>query len=147
MHVPYRGGVNTPPDFAAGNVNGILIELPSVLDFQRDGRGSILGLTAAQRSPQVPDVPTFAEQGLKDFLTASFVGLLAPAGTPEPVLQTLQVAVAEAAAYPEVLARLASFGTDRPKGPELTTPGVAAFLQGKLAKARHAIEIAGIKPE
>jgi tripartite-type tricarboxylate transporter receptor subunit TctC len=147
VHVPYRGGGSTLPDFVSGNVDGILIELPSVLDLHRDGRGRILGLAAPQRSPQVPEVATFIEQGLKDFLAASFVGLFAPAGTPEPVLKSLQAAIAEAAADPEVLARLASFGADPPKGPELTTPGVARFLEGEVMKARRAIEIAGLKPE
>jgi tripartite-type tricarboxylate transporter receptor subunit TctC len=147
MHVPYRGGGSTLPDFVAGNVDGILIELPSVLDLHRDGRGRILGLAAPQRSPQVPEVATFIEQGLKDFLAASFVGLFAPAGTPEPVLKSLQAAIAEAAADPEVLARLASFGADPPKGPELTTVGVARFLEGEVMKARRAIEIAGLKPD
>jgi tripartite-type tricarboxylate transporter receptor subunit TctC len=147
VHVPYRGGGSTLPDFVAGNVDGILIELPSVLDLHRDGRGRILGLAAPQRSPQVPEVATFIEQGLKDFLAASFVGLFAPAGTPEPVLKSLQAAIAEAAADPEVLARLASFGADPPRGPELTTPGVASFLEGEVMKARRAIEIAGLKPE
>jgi tripartite-type tricarboxylate transporter receptor subunit TctC len=147
VHVPYRGGGSTLPDFVSGNVDGIMIELPSVLDLHRDGRGRILGLAAPQRSPQVPEVATFIEQGLKDFLAASFVGLFAPTGTPEPVLKSLQAAIAEAAADPEVLARLASFGADPPKGPELTTPGVARFLEGEVMKARRAIEIAGLKPE
>jgi tripartite-type tricarboxylate transporter receptor subunit TctC len=147
VHVPYRGGGSTLPDFVSGNVDGILIELPSVLDLHRDGRGRILGLAAPQRSPQVPEVATFIEQGLKGFLATSFVGLFAPAGTPEPVLKSLQAAIAEAAADPEVLARLASFGADPPKGPELTTPGVARFLEGEVMKARRAIEIAGLKPE
>jgi tripartite-type tricarboxylate transporter receptor subunit TctC len=147
VHVPYRGGGSTLPDFVSGNVDGIMIELPSVLDLHRDGRGRILGLAAPQRSPQVPEVATFIEQGLKDFLAASFVGLFAPTGTPEPVLKSLQAAIAEAAADPEVLARLASFGADPPRGPELTTPGVASFLEGEVMKARRAIEIAGLKPE
>jgi len=147
VHVPYRGGGSTLPDFVAGNVDGILIELPSVLDLQRDGRGRILGVASAARSPQVPEVATFIEQGLEGFLAASFVGLFAPAGTPEPVMQALQAALAEAAADPEVLARLASFGADPPTAAELTTPGVAAFLQGEMAKARQAIAVAGLRPE
>jgi hypothetical protein len=147
VHVPYRGGGNTLPDFVAGNVDGVLIELASVLDLHRDGRGRILGVAAPQRSPAAPDLPTFIEQGYEGFVAASFVGLFAPAGTPEEAIRRLQAAIAEAASDPGVLARLASFGADPPTGPELTTPGVAAFLQGELAKARRAIAIAGLKPE
>jgi tripartite-type tricarboxylate transporter receptor subunit TctC len=147
VHVPYRGGGNTLPDFVAGNVDGVLIELASVLDLHRDGRGRILGVAAPQRSPAAPDIPTFIEQGYEGFVAASFVGLFAPAGTPGEAIRRLQAAIAEAAGDPGVLARLASFGAAPPTGPELTTPGVAAFLQGELAKARRAIAIAGLKPE
>jgi tripartite-type tricarboxylate transporter receptor subunit TctC len=147
VHVPYRGGGNTLPDFLAGNVDGVLIELASVLDLHRDGRGRVLGVASPQRSPAAPEVPTFIEQGHVGFVAASFVGLFAPAGTPEEAMRLLQAAIAEAASDPGVLARLAAFGADPPTGPELTTPGVAAFLQGELAKARRAIAIAGLQPE
>ncbi len=147
VHVPYRGGGSTLPDFVAGNVDGILIELPSVLDLHREGRGRILGVAAPHRSPQAPEIPTFIEAGLEGFLAASFVGLFAPAGTAPDIVRTLQAAIAEAAADPEVLSRLAAFGADPPSAAALTTPGVAAFLQGELVKARRAIAIAGLQPE
>ncbi|MES2712391.1 MAG: tripartite tricarboxylate transporter substrate binding protein [Pseudomonadota bacterium] len=146
VHVPYRGGGSTLPDFVAGNVDGVLIEMPSVLDLHRDGRGRILGVAAPARSAQLPDIPTFIEQGLTGFLAASFVGLFAPAGTPSPIVATVQAAIAEAVADPEILARLLSFGADPPTPAELTTPGFAALLQGELEKARRAIAIAGLQP-
>lgn len=147
VHVPYRGGGATLPDFVAGNVDGILIELSSVLDLHRDGRGRILGIAAPQRSPQVPDVPTFIEAGYRDFLAASFVGLFAPVGTPAPILGRIQTLIGEAANDPEIRARLLSFSVTPPTPAELTTDHLARFLQGELAKARRAIEIAGLKPE
>lgn len=147
VHVPYRGGGATVPDFLAGNVDGLLVELPTVLDLHRQGRGRILGVAAPQRSPQAPEVPTFIEAGHEGFLAASFVGLFAPAGVPAEILQRVRAAVAAAAAEPELRARLAAFGADPPTPAELTTPGAAAFLQNELAKARRAIEIAGLKPE
>jgi tripartite-type tricarboxylate transporter receptor subunit TctC len=147
VHVPYRGGGSTLPDFLSGSVDGVLIEMPSVLDLHRDGRGCILGVAAPARSVQLPDVPTFIEQGLTGFLAASFVGLFAPAATPAPIVATVQAAIAEAAADPEILARLLSFGADPPTAAELTTPGFAALLQVELEKARRAIAIAGLRPE
>ncbi|MGK7870258.1 Bug family tripartite tricarboxylate transporter substrate binding protein [Falsiroseomonas sp. E2-1-a20] len=146
VHVPYRGGGATLPDFVAGNVDGILIELSSVLDLHRDGRGRILGVAAPQRSPQAPDVPTFIEAGYRDFLAASFVGLFAPAGTPTPILARVQTLISDAANDPEVRARLLSFSVNPPTPEELTTDHLARFLQGELAKARRAIAIAGLKP-
>ncbi len=147
LHVPFRGGGSTLSDFLAGNVDGLLIELPTVLEIHREGRGRILGVSAARRSPQLPDVPTFIEQGIEGFLASSFVGLFAPAGTPAPVLTVLQTALAEAAADPDVLARLLSFGADPPTPAELTTPGFRALLEGEVTKARRAISIAGLRPE
>lgn len=147
LHVPFRGGGSTLSDFLAGNVDGLLIELPTVLEIYREGRGRILGVSAAARSPQVPQVPTFIEQGIEGYLASSFVGLFAPAGTPEPVLATLQVALAEAAADPDVAARLLSFGATAPLPAELTTPGFRALLEGEFTKARRAISIAGLRPE
>lgn len=147
VHVPYRGGGSTLPDLLSGNVDGVLIELPSVLDIHREGRGRILGVTSARRSSLVPEIPTFIEFGLPGFLAESFVGLFAPTGTPEPIIRTLQAAITEAAADPDVLARLASFGAEPPVGDDLSTPGIVAYLQGEMAKARRAIEIAGLRPE
>lgn len=147
LHVPFRGGGSTLADFLAGNVDGLLIELPTVLEIHREGRGRILGVSAARRSPQVPEVATFIEQGIEGFLASSFVGLFAPAGVPEAVLRVLQSALAEAAADADVLARLASFGADPPSPAELTTPGFAALLERELAKARRAIAVGGLRPE
>lgn len=147
VHVPYRGGSSTLPDFVAGNVDGLLIELPSVLDLHRDGRARLLGVAAPRRSPQAPEVPTIIESGLEGFVATSFVGLFAPAGTPASVIRTLQAAIAEAVADPEIRARLASFSADPPPVVELATAGMAAFLQGEVAKARRAIAIAGLKPD
>jgi tripartite-type tricarboxylate transporter receptor subunit TctC len=118
-----------------------------VLDLHREGRARALGVAAPRRSPQAPEVPTFIESGLEGFVASSFVGLFAPAGTPVSVLRPLQAAIAEAVADPEVQVRLASFGADPPTAAELTTSGMAAFLEGEVAKARRAIAIAGLKPE
>ncbi len=147
VHVPFRGGGATLPDFLAGNVDGILIELPSVSDLHKDGRGRILGVAAPNRSPLLPEVPTFIEQGHANFVAASFVGLFAPTGTPDTVLQVLQASMREAVADSEVKARMLGFGADLPTPAELTTAGVSAFLQGEKAKAQRAIAIAGLKPE
>ena len=147
VHVPFRGGGATLPDFLAGNLDGILIELSTVLDLHRDGRGRILGVSAPARSPLVPEVPTFIEQGQPGFVAASFVALFAPAGTPEPALATVQRVMTQAMADPEVQARMLGFGADLATPAELTTAGMQVFLQGEREKALRAIAIAGLKPE
>ncbi len=147
VHVPFRGGGATLPDLLAGNLDGTLIELSTVLDLHRDGRARILGVAAPARSALVPDVATFIEQGQAGFVAGSFVALFAPAGTPEPVLATLQRVMAEAMADPEVQTRMRGFGADLATPAELTTPGMQAYLRGEREKAQRAIGIAGLKPE
>ncbi len=147
VHVPFRGGGATLPDFLAGNLDGILIELSTVLDLHKDGRGRILGVSAPARSPLVPEVPTFIEQGHAGFVAASFVALFAPAGTPEAALRILQAVMTEAMADPEVKTRMLGFGADLATPAELTTPGMVAFLRAEREKAQRAIAIAGLKPE
>ena len=147
VHVPFRGGGATLPDFLAGNLDGILIELSTVLDLHKDGRGRILGVSAPARSALVPDVATFIEQGHPGFVAASFVALFTPAGTPAPVLATVQRVMAEAMADPEVQARMLGFGADLATPEELTTVGMQAFLGRERDKALRAIAIAGLKPE
>jgi tripartite-type tricarboxylate transporter receptor subunit TctC len=147
VHVPYRGGGSAVPDVVAGNVDGALVEFSSTLDLHKEGRLRILGLAAATRSTRAPEVATFIEQGLPGFLAAAFVGLLAPAGTPAPILARYQDGVRAALTEPEVQARLASLGVDPPGPAELTTAGFGAYIAEEIAKAKRAIEIAGLKPE
>ncbi len=147
VHVPFRGGGATIPDFIAGTVDGVLVELPSVLPLHRDGQGRILGVAATARAALVPEVPTFIEQGYANFTAASFVGLFAPAGTPEPVLRTVQQGITEAMQDAEIRTRMAGFSADLPPPAELTTAGFGAFLAGEKAKAQRAIALAGLKPE
>jgi tripartite-type tricarboxylate transporter receptor subunit TctC len=147
VHVPFRGGGATLPDFLAGNLDGTLIELSTVVDLHKDGRGRILAVASPARSPLLPEIPTFIEQGFPGFLAASFVALFAPAGTPEGVLATVQRVMAEATQDPEVKARMRGFGADLATPEELTTPGMQAFLRSEREKAQRAIGIAGLKPE
>ncbi len=79
-HVPYRGGGALIPDLLSGSISGAMTELSTALPQVGGGRVRVLGVAWSKRSPQVPDVPTMIEQGVKDFTAASYVGILAPAG-------------------------------------------------------------------
>ena len=74
------------PDTLSGVVNGIMTEMSTALPHHKAGKLRILAVASAARSPQVPEVPTMNEAELKDFLAASYVGLLAPAKTPPDVV-------------------------------------------------------------
>ena len=95
-HVPYRSGGKIVPDLLAGNITGAVTELSTVLPQIGGGKVRVLGVAANARSPQLPDVPTMIEQGVKDFTAASYVGVLVPAATPAEVVKALEAALKKA---------------------------------------------------
>jgi tripartite-type tricarboxylate transporter receptor subunit TctC len=74
------------------------------------GQVRAIGLAATERAPQLPDVPTFAEQGVKDQEADTLTGIVVPAGTPKEIVELLSRAIAKAVAEPEVRERLAALG-------------------------------------
>jgi tripartite-type tricarboxylate transporter receptor subunit TctC len=142
LHVPYRTGVQAAPDVMEGRIHyqfdNIIWSLPMI----RDGKLKGLGITSKQRSPLAPGIPTVAEQGLPGFEGITWLGLVAPAKTPEPVVARLNAELAAILAEPEVIAKLAATGGEPPatKGPdgyrallaEDTARWKAIFAEGKI---------------
>jgi tripartite-type tricarboxylate transporter receptor subunit TctC len=147
LHVPYRGGGALVPDLVAGNLPAAIAELSSTLPLHRDGQARILAIAATHRSAQLPDVPTVIESGVPGFTATSYVGLLGPAGLPEEMRRTLLEAMGKALAEPETRQKLTDTGAELASAQEATPTGFATLLREELAKARHAAEIAGLKPE
>ena len=146
LHVPYRGGGQVGADVIAGTVDGAVFELNTALPLHRSGDIRILAVASAQRSPLLPDVPTFIESGVADFTAASFVGLLSSAGTPDAVLLTLRDAMAAALADETVRARITGSGGGISGGTEQQPAGFAAFIVAELARSRAAALAAGLRP-
>ena len=96
LHVPYRGAAPALTDAAAGQVDMVFNGLPPVLPLAAEGRLRILAVATPHRTAAVPEVPTMEEAGLPGFDISNAVGLVAPRGTPEPVVARLN-AVANAA--------------------------------------------------
>lgn len=92
-HVPYKGAAPATTDLQAGQIDVLFANLPNVLPFAQAGKVRLLGIAAHKRSPEIPDVPTFAEGGVKDVVFESWYGIMAPAATPAPIVKTLQDAV------------------------------------------------------
>jgi len=86
LHVPYRGSGPAVADLLGGQVDSMFDNLPSSLPHVQAGKLRAIGVTSPQRLPATPDVPTLAESGLPDFDVESWFGLVAPAGTPRPVI-------------------------------------------------------------
>jgi tripartite-type tricarboxylate transporter receptor subunit TctC len=110
VHVPYKGAPQAITDVIAGHVHMTFSLLPTVLPHIRAGKVRAIAVAAPARDPALPDVPTFAEGGMPGFVSDSWYGVLAPAGTPQPVVAKLNAEVRRVLALPEVRQRLAQEG-------------------------------------
>ena len=112
QYVPYKGGVQAVQDTVAGQtevlMNGMLATLPHV----QSGKLKVLGVSKRTRMPLIGQVPTIAEQGVKDFESGTWQGMLVPRGTPEAVVARLNAALIQVIRSPEVRARLAGQGAE-----------------------------------
>jgi tripartite-type tricarboxylate transporter receptor subunit TctC len=146
-HIPYRGGNSPIGDLIGGTLDAAVMELTAALPLHQSGKARVLAVAAVQRSRLLPDVHTFAEDGVKDFVASSYVGLLAPASTPTEVIARLQRAAAEALSHPSVLAKLTPLGFEAATTVRQTPAGFAALLKSEYDRAAQIVKSAGIKLE
>lgn len=109
-HIPYRGSGPALTDVVAGQVPILLDALPSAMSFIKSKQLVPIGLAAATRSPQLPDLPTLNELGVKDYAPDFWNGIMAPAGLPPDLQTTLYEATQRTLKRPEVKARLEDLG-------------------------------------
>ncbi|WP_203075212.1 Bug family tripartite tricarboxylate transporter substrate binding protein [Falsiroseomonas ponticola] len=112
QHVPYRGSAPALNDTVAGTVQVMLDQLPSALGMIQGGRVRALAVTGPRRSSLLPDVPTLAEIGLPEAQATSWGAVMAPAGTPAPIVDRYNSALREILADATVQQRLAAAGAD-----------------------------------
>ena len=141
VHVPYKGASPALTDVIAGRVVMFIGNLPPAMPHIKSGNVKALAVTTAQRSPLVPDIPTLAESGLPGFETVAWFGLFAPAGTPNAVVDKLQMEVARIVREPDVRERIAALGGE-PVGnrPE----EFAAIVKGDVAKWKKVVKDANV---
>ncbi|OWT63711.1 Bug family tripartite tricarboxylate transporter substrate binding protein [Candidimonas nitroreducens] len=99
--IPYKGAAPAMTDLMAGHVDLSFATLGSVLPLIKSGKVKALAVASPSRDPQLPNVPTFAEQGMKDFKFDAWDGLVMPAGTPQPIINKLAKSLAKMAKSPE----------------------------------------------
>jgi tripartite-type tricarboxylate transporter receptor subunit TctC len=109
-HVPYKGVGPAVADTVAGQVHMTFTTVPSVVNFVKSGQLRSLGVASAKRAPQLPEVPTFVEAGVPDYLMDYWYCLVAPAATPKDVQARFHGAVHEVMKMPEVAAGLDKMG-------------------------------------
>jgi tripartite-type tricarboxylate transporter receptor subunit TctC len=110
IHVPYRGAGPAATDIIGGRIDMTIEYFPAVVALIEAGELRPLAVTTAERYPLRPEIPTFQEEGVKDYSTTSWVGLAAPAGTPKPVLDKLYGVIAKTAKDQGFVARLRQLG-------------------------------------
>ena len=143
-HVPYKGGGPAVADVAAGHVPFYFGNMSAALPQARANRVRALAVTVAERSPAAPDVPTLAEAGVKDCEISEWNALLAPAGTPQPVLDRLHAEVAKIMRMDDIKAKFADLGEESIGS---TPQELATFLRAEMAKWAEVVKAANIKIE
>ena len=143
-HVPYKGAGAVLQDLMGGQVQALVTSLPTALPHIKSGKLRALVVTAEKRSALLPDVPSAKEAGLPKFVMDFWVGLAAPAGTPQPVIDKLNKAVADALNTPEGKKRLAEQGLE----PESNSPAQASlFVAAEMQRWGAVVKAAGIKAD
>ncbi len=112
VHVPYKGTGQSVPALLGGQVALLYSAGPSIVPHVKTGKVKILAVNTAKRSPQAPDVPTVAEFGVPDYDYPAEIGVMAPAGTPAPIIAKLSAELQKAVRLPEVSVRFAQLGID-----------------------------------
>ena len=112
VHVPYKSAPQAVLEIVGGQVNFAFVNAPLALPQVRAGKLRALAVTGARRSPAVPDLPTMAEAGLPEFVVESWYGLMAPAGTPEPVIRRIRDETLKVLARPDLVEAFAKQGAD-----------------------------------
>ncbi|MEY2621164.1 MAG: hypothetical protein RIT26_984 [Pseudomonadota bacterium] len=110
VHIPYRGGAAAQTDIMAGNIEASFQNFGTVVPYIKAGRMKALGVTSRQRMPQLPDVPTLIESGMKDFDVTSWQAVAAPKGTPPEVIKKLHADISRGLQSPEMTQRFNDLG-------------------------------------
>ena len=141
-HVPYKGTGAAVADLAGGQVHLVFTTLPSVIGLVRGGRLKAIAVASAQRVPTVPEVPTFVEMGVPEYLMDYWYGLFAPIALPRDIQVRLQGALREVMRMPEMVASFEKAGL-------LPMPGTqeefTAFVKKDMERWAAVVKAAGIK--
>lgn len=146
VHVPYRGTAPSVMDAAAGQVQMVFTGAPAVVPMVKSGKLRALAVTGNRRLEALPDVPTFAETGVKGlnpFEADQWYGLVAPAGVPRDIVERLNQWTQAGLNSPEVRERLAAEGATLMPGDPVS---FGRFIQSEIARWRPVVANANIKP-
>jgi tripartite-type tricarboxylate transporter receptor subunit TctC len=142
VHIPYRGSAPAFTDLLAGQVQMMAESIPQASQYVKQGKLRALAVTSRERSNALPDTPTLIEVGLKGFDVVGFYGILAPVGTPKPVVDRLSAAFKATLETPEIRTRMVAQGAD----PAYLGPDdFAKYLAAEMPKWAQAVKDSGAK--
>ncbi|MBO9354564.1 tripartite tricarboxylate transporter substrate binding protein [Bordetella petrii] len=144
LHVPYRGSGPAVADLLGGQVDSMFDNLPSSLPHVQAGKLRALGVTSLERVSFAPDVPTLAESGLEGFSVQSWFAVMAPAGTPEPVVAKLNQAINDGLAGDELRQAYRAGGFVAPATPN-TPATLQQWIDSEIDKWGKVVTSAGLK--
>ena len=144
VHVPYKGSGDAIKDLLAGVVAMNFDTMPPVMPHIQAGKLRGLAISTPRRLPQLPDVPTFAEEGITGFDVSNWYGVMAPAGTPRDIVHKLNADINKAMQVPEVRARLEGVGTQMR---EQSAAEFETYMKSEVAKYAKLIKDTGVRIE
>jgi tripartite-type tricarboxylate transporter receptor subunit TctC len=145
--VPYRGTAPAMRDLLAGQIDIMIDQASNVLPQLRGGTIKAFAVTAKERLPSAPDVPTVDEAGLPGLYVSVWHGLWAPKGTPAEIIAKLNGVVVKSLGEPGTKEKLAALGQDIPPPDQLTPQALGAFQKAEIEKWWPIVKDAGIKAE
>jgi len=144
VHIPYKGSSGARTDVIGGQVDFMFDEVTTMTEQVKSGKVKALATTGRQRSDVMPDVPTVHESGVPNYEATIWVGLMAPKGTPKPVIDRINEIVSRVASQPEVRAQWGKQGAT----PLVMNPAAFdKYIADDVAKWARVIKTANIKPE
>jgi tripartite-type tricarboxylate transporter receptor subunit TctC len=144
VHIPFKGGGPAMMDVVAGNTQIVIGSLIQTLPQIKSGRLKALGVGSAKRVPALPDLPTISEGGVPGYEATNWWGIIAPAGTPRPVIDRLHKELSVILATSETKKR---FETEGGEAVQMSSDDFGRFIASETVKWAKVVKDAGIKPE
>lgn len=142
LHIPYSGSAPAVTDLIGGQIDMMIDPVLSSAQHVETGRLRALAVSTPERSALVPDLPTMAEAGIEGYEFGAWFMLLAPAGTPEPIIEKVNSAINEMLGNDEMSARLAALGAE---AVAMAPAQVENFLEAEIARYADVVEAAGMR--
>jgi len=143
VHVPYKGTSPAEVDLIAGHVS-LMLDTTTCLPFIASGKLRALAVASKKRNPALPDVPTLDEAGIPGVYASSWYGLMAPAGTPRPIIDKLNAEANQVLQSPEIKKRMAEFGAEIGGG---TPEEFGQFIVSEIKRYESIVRLSGAKIE